>query len=631
MAKSQTLKRKKSKISPASSFEELVKKAREYRLDFPKFAAECLNVQTKQGGELVPFVLNRNQLFIWKNHIKPILLAGDPVRLIVLKARQIGMSTFFMGLMYWFISLRGNRNAIVAAYNEKSVNNLYEKTRIFYAHSPEEIRPEFRIMNRERLHFAAKDPTDKSGLNSQIVTDTSDNVEIGRSWSLHFFLGSEAPLWRDPVPVVTAVQNAIPKRTPGTWVIYEGTSKGMNYYHTMWEEADERALTKIFVSWVAMDEYRIEQTETQTSELYADLYDFEHEVYGDEIEEARKIREQLADWYEEAEDEEWMYHEVACRLAWRRECIEQDCNKILDEFKKEYPTDEQDAWVSTGKAIFPTKKLTMQRDAFRKDLGTGRIDPVRFRWNDSIADWQSNNRGHLWMFEPIRDDATYALGADVALGLDRGDYSAFVLMRLPDCAVSAVFWDRLPPAMFARVLDDIGRRANDALLGVEANEEGGYSCNEELKKELAYPHLYRREQFDTINKRRLMKVGWKTSAVSKDLMISDFRKAIEYDDIIINGEELYDQLLSYQEYQIGTQGRKLRGCPPPMHDDVATAGMICYQMAKRASSQVAHKKKEVPEGSLLDIEERLQHIEAGDDVDDLFVSPERGFSRALRG
>lgn len=619
----------KTQITPAYDYEGLVKKAKEFRWDFPTFCSDCLWIQTKQGGELVPFVLNRNQIYIWEHHIKPMLIAGEPVRLIVLKARQIGMSTFFMALMYWFVSLRGNRNAIVAAYNEKSVNNLYEKTRIFYAHSPTWIRPEFRIMNRERLHFASKDVEDKTGLNSQIVTDTSDNVQIGRSWALHFFLGSEAPLWSNPVPVVTAVQNAIPKNTPGTFIIYEGTSAGMNYYYTMWQEAEERDLHRIFISWCAMDEYRLELDDAEIVHIYADRYDFEHEVYGDEMAEAQNIADQLRDWYNEAEDEAWLYREVACRLAWRRKCIEQDCNKILDEFKKEYPTTEQDAWVSTGKSIFPTVKLASQREAFRAGMASGRIDPVRFRWNDSLANWEQNNRGHLWMFEPLQEDATYVLGADVALGLDRGDYSSFVLLRLPDCVVSAVFWDRVPPTMLASMLYDVGRRAGDALLGVEANEEGGYSCNTELR-DLGYPYLYRREQHDTIQSRRMMKIGWKTSAVSKDHMISDLRKAITYDDIIINGDELFDQLMSYQEYQIGSQGRKQRGCPPPMHDDVATGCMIAYQMAKRQSTQVLHMQQRIPEGSLLDIEERLASLER-DDMDDLFEGGGRpGFGEALR-
>lgn len=599
----------KSSVTLAVSPEQITERILEYLWNFPKFCLDCLWIQPKEGGELIPFRLNRNQLVLWER-IKSKLERGEPIRLIILKARQIGMSTFCMALMYWFISLRENRNAIVAAYNDPAALNLFEKAQLFYKYSPSWVRPMTRIFNRERILFAHPKPEIKEGLNSQILTESSDNVRMGRSWALHFFLGSECPMWNNPGKIVTAVQNAMPKKTPGTFLLYEGTSEGMNYYYKMWQEADERGLERVFISWVAMDQYRHDLTPKQVDFIYEDLYDFDHDIFGNETTEISFIQEQLKEWYpEEATSTKWMRNEVACRLSWRRDCIVQDCDKDLNEFKKEYPTYADQAWVSGGKSIFPTVQLAAQRRAFNAAVAEEGITPVRFRWNDAASTWVQSTRGHLVLFEPLRAGETYVLGSDVALGLDNGDFSTAVLLRLPDCIVSGVFEDRLPPTLFARILADLGRRAGDALLGVEANEEGGYTVNRELVEVIHYPRIYRRETFDTIGGKRQKKAGWKSTGASKEIAINGLREAILYDELIINDDRLFEQLLAYQEIEIGTSGRVVRKCPAPLHDDLADACMIAYQMARQVSKQISHKSAVAPAGSLAAIEEQLRKME----------------------
>jgi hypothetical protein len=515
-----------------------------------------------------------------------------------------------MALMYWFISLRENRNAIVAAYNDPAALNLFEKAQLFYKYSPEWIRPMTRIFNRERILFAHKDPNVKEGLNSQILTESSDNVRMGRSWSLHFFLGSECPMWSNPGKIVTAVQNAMPKETPGTFLLYEGTSEGMNYYYKMWQEAEERNLERIFISWVAMDQYRHDLTDKEVDGLYNDLYDFDHEIFGDETLEIPYIKAQLEEWYpDEAASTKWMRKETACRLSWRRDCIVQDCDKDLNEFKKEYPTYADQAWVSGGKSIFPNLQLATQRRAYNEAVAEARITPVRFRWNDATSNWVQSGRGHLVLFEPIRAEATYVIGSDVALGLDNGDYSTAVILRLPDCVVSGVFEDRIPPSLFARVLDDLGRRTGDALLGVEANEEGGYTVNRDLVEVYSYPRIYRRETFDTMQGKRQKKAGWKSSGAAKEIAINSLREAILYDDIVVMDDRLFEQLLAYQEIEVGNSGRVIRKCPPPLHDDLADGCMIAFQMAMKINTQPLHRQATAPAGSLAALEEELRRDE----------------------
>ena len=56
--------------------------------DFVEFAAENLRIQTK-GGDLVPFKLNRSQMFR-EGLIREMEEAGAPIRIWEAKARQLG-------------------------------------------------------------------------------------------------------------------------------------------------------------------------------------------------------------------------------------------------------------------------------------------------------------------------------------------------------------------------------------------------------------------------------------------------------------------------------------------------------------------------------------------------------------
>jgi hypothetical protein len=63
------------------------------------------------------------------------------VRMVVLKARQVGMSTMCEGLMSWSVMLNPNTNGLVVAHDRETAAFLFNMCRTFYDHLSPDIKP----------------------------------------------------------------------------------------------------------------------------------------------------------------------------------------------------------------------------------------------------------------------------------------------------------------------------------------------------------------------------------------------------------------------------------------------------------------------------------------------------------
>ena len=67
--------------------------------DFPVYARINIKIQNK-NGRLIPLRFNRVQRMLWRWLLED-LRAGRPIRWYILKARQLGISTWALSLFYW--------------------------------------------------------------------------------------------------------------------------------------------------------------------------------------------------------------------------------------------------------------------------------------------------------------------------------------------------------------------------------------------------------------------------------------------------------------------------------------------------------------------------------------------------
>lgn len=559
--------------------------------NFPLYAAINLKITTKRGN-VVPFLFNRMQSRLWALLLED-FEARRPVRWFIIKARQLGTSTWVTSLFYWLVSLRSNVNAALICHDGASAEMLSTNLQGLYSRSLPQLQPSVKMMNRSGIHFAAR-PQDVRrgegfGLNSRITNYTADAQALGRSYTYHYVLCSEFAIWPDlNIDIkerLVSLNQAIPE-LPGTIVVLESTAKGDNAAKAFWEDK-QNGFKKIFISWVVEDQYRRELTSEEI--LSFEPSELEETRYGNEFSEKERVRKQLRFWYpEESQSEGWLEKETLCRLAWRRDCIDQKCMGDRNRFKSEYPTSPEDAFAVTGVSVFDQRDLI----ELREDVGD-RLKATRYRYDHDHSEVDPRRKFFYAKYGPLRvykdpePNGLYVIGGDAAQGiLNTGDHSSLVVLKVPELEEVAYYSEIVTPDIFAGIANYLGLLFNKALLGIENNEKGGFATLQELESRYVYPRLHRRFQGTS----RVL-LGFHTNDITKSVMVTDTNGLLKNREIIIRSKMIFDQLAAYSILKTGKFGAKSG------HDDLVMALMIAVQLASQVHIQGVRRER-APIGSL---------------------------------
>ena len=121
------------------------------RNDEKWYIENFLKIKNKKA-EIVRFKLNVAQDIVME-YINKDKEENKPKRYIVLKARQMGLSTLFEGLIFQDTSTKENKNALIIAHEESASSNLFQMSKLFYEYIPDEIRPMKKYSNGKILAF----------------------------------------------------------------------------------------------------------------------------------------------------------------------------------------------------------------------------------------------------------------------------------------------------------------------------------------------------------------------------------------------------------------------------------------------------------------------------------------------
>ena len=119
--------------------------------DFPFYARNCLKIRTKDKG-LQPFILNSAQEDI-HNKIQEQIDKTGRVRVILLKGRQQGASTYVEGRFIWKTTHNKGVRAFILTHDGESTNALFEMTERYYEHLPVFVKPTTGAANAKETHF----------------------------------------------------------------------------------------------------------------------------------------------------------------------------------------------------------------------------------------------------------------------------------------------------------------------------------------------------------------------------------------------------------------------------------------------------------------------------------------------
>lgn len=555
--------------------------------DFCRF---FIKIVDKLGNQ-VPFLYNPIQKQI-DDKIKELEAQGKPARIIVLKARQEGVSTYTQAKILCKTVKNKNRNALVVAHRDDSTSSIFEKAKYMYRYLPDHIKPLQQASNARELIFD-KPPHYKGkqeGLNSKIKVQTAGSDSIGRSDTYYYVHLSEFAFYTgEPKKTLTGILQSVPK-VPGTIVIIESTANGMNDFKELWDaaEAGENDFVPMFFAWHDYPEYQMPvENEKERSKIMSSLNEYEKNIVK-------------------------LFNLTAEKIKWYRWTLKNDCGGDTDLMKQENPSYPKEAFLSTGRPVFDNEKVEIRIEELKKEYKKypPKVGRFSFEWvqpeiQDQIKpgsiQWIDDPNGFVTIYEDVQKDYPYVIGGDTK-GEGSDFYSATVINNITGKRAATVRMQISNSKPYTHQIYCLGTYFNEALIGIEMNFNT--APIEELER-LRYPKQYMRQTYDNIGKEIQKKFGWKTDGNTRPLIID---KEI---DLIENNIELFTDITMLGECLTFVYDKNNRpDAQPGKHDDVLMSDMIANEIRPQQRMSI-HEIKKVDYSKLSeDILEDLENASA---------------------
>lgn len=524
------------------------------KINIKKYIESYVKIRDKNSN-VVPLILNKPQQRLY-DVIRMQKSQNKPVRVIILKARQMGFSTVTGGIMLSLTTTHKNKQAAIVAHQEDSTTNLFNMYKLMYENLPVALKPTQKASNAKELVFNNKSNT---GLNSRIRCMTAGTGGVGRSFTINYLHISELAFWKGDVKeTMLGLMQAVPN-TPDSMVIIESTANGYEEYQERWEAAvkGESDFYPLFVGWNELDEYSMPYS-------------------GFELTEEEKALQTE-------------YHVSLDQLEWRRWCIKNNCGGDTSLFKQEYPICPEEAFLTTGNCVFDQEKIMARLAQIPEPLKTGYFsydydDTKEGKEKLTSPTFDLTMRGYIKIYKEPVADHTYTLSGDTA-GDTQGDYFAAHVIDNTTCEQVAVYHNMTDETLFARQMICLGYYYNTALIAIEANFST-YPIKEIVR--LGYPNIYVRDREDDYRGGIYSAYGFKTTQITRPLLISSLVDIVRDHTSCINDRDTLHECLTFI---VNEYGRKeaMQG----KHDDLVMSLGIGYYVRNLHYFQVAYSPPEL--------------------------------------
>jgi len=533
-----------------------------YRRDFALFAAEQLWITGVQPGSIFPMrKFTRGQEIIHR-------LVEDQrkkhgwIRIVIIKGRQLGASTYFAGRAFHLASLNRGVSTLLLAHDEDTAKKIFEKCKTFFNHMNEDLRPLTRRDNRKELVFENPDPRTRGqfpGLESTMQFQHAKNILAGTGTTQHFCHISEAAKYNSQVCALLE-SSLLPSihLVPGTAIVNESTAFiGGDYFRSCCERAVSGLSEWVpcFIPWF-----------------------LEREEYALPLEKGEKIiltpREREIQRIAKRGNKQWNvppWEVTPEQFKWRRVIIaeREDGENI---FLQEYPSCPEEAWITMDLNVFSRDRMNELRaglknpEYFATILPGGRFvhdNQQKLSPEDNyLAIWKDPETGHQ-----------YDIGVDTSVGVEGGDWSVAEVFDRQTGEQVAEMHVLMDGFELAEKLYWLGYRYNMAQIAIEM-ASSGYAVNGGLQR-LGYPYLYiwrhRERSFPTLSSY----TGWKTSRESKSYMITVFKERVNKGPFTIHSHVLWNEMYYYIREPGSDPSYDIYRGGNGMHDDSVMATGIC--------------------------------------------------------
>ena len=509
-----------------------------------QYIENYMKIQTKDG-QLITLKLNTAQNRFY-DLFADAYDRDEPFKVIVLKARQLGISTVTEAIMTALCMTNHFRNGMIVAHTSDSSSHIYNMAKRYYENLPKGLKPMMKYSNAKELRFEnpAKDPPEElKGLRSSIRVATAGQGGVGRSQTFNYMHLSELAFWEEQdgqtvADQLTGLLQTLPQHGFSMLVI-ESTANGYNYFKNLWDmaEAGESDYIPLFIPWFEMEEYR-------------------RPCHGEDLtEEEIELKAKF-----ELDNEQ---------LMWRRYAIRNLCGNDLNKFRQEYPSTPEEAFIMTGSPVFDLQKVMARLEEVHEPLCTGAFS--------ELGNFYEDSKGYTKIWETPLPGHTYAIGADTA-GEGSDYFVAYVLDKTQGGKQVAQYRANSDEQMFVKQVYWLGHYYNYAMIGSETN----FSSYPVMKlQEMGYYNMYVREAVDTYTQRTQRKFGFRTTSLTRPLIIDMLKEVVAEHIDLLNSKELLREMLSFVKNDKG-KAEAVSGT----HDDCVMAAAISFFILPQAQSGV---------------------------------------------
>lgn len=577
-----------------------------YKHDFPFWTATLVYIHNKDAGKDVLFRLWYPQRIL-VSRFEAKRKAGEPIRLILLKARQWGGSTTTQLYMAWlqFFHKKG-LNSLIIAHQGTASDEIKDMFDLMIKKHPVEF------LHRLGEAYSENEPklvgVGKSG-STHRVPQRECKIKVGtaerpngcRGGAYSLVHLSEVGLWqktegKSPEDIVRSACSGILAK-PYTMIVMESTANGTgNFFHREYSAAADPKIKSqyeaLFIAWFQIEHYSLPFNSAEELRAFAkQLWENRNNAYTpSNREESGRYLWSLWERGASLEAIHWYIYERAGK-------------NDFAVMAAEFPSDDVEAFVHSGTMVFD-KYLVKRFEPFcREPKFVGEVYADADEGEEALSNlrFREDRQGLLsiWAMPEKFDDYEvtnrYLTVVDVGGRSNKADWSVIVV------------FDRLsmidgsePPSVVAQWyghcdIDCLAWRAaqiaafyNDSLLVIESNTlethdkerqvEGGDQSQYILNQiSDIYPNLYARKQSeDEIREGAPRKYGFHTNVATKPMIISTLVKVIRERLYIERDKRCLDEYDTYERKPNGAYGAIVG-----KHDDLlmtrAIGLHICYR------------------------------------------------------
>lgn len=516
-----------------------------------------MNINTKQyiekyikirdkAGKIIDLKINKGQQKLY-DAIKKQHNEGKPIRIIVLKARQIGFSTLTESIIFKNTATKFNVNSGIITHKEEATTNLFNMSKRMYDNLPDDMKPSLKRSNAKELIF---DNDEGTGLKSKIKCMTAGSSGVGRSDTFNYLHISELAFWGNNAKETTiGLFQAVPN-LPNTMIVIESTANGFEYFKELWDMAvkGESDFIPVFVGWNELTDYKMPYTGFELTDYEKNL----QRIYNLSLE----------------------------QLSWRRWCIKNNCGGDEQQFKQEYPINPQEAFISSGNCVFDKEIVINRIQELSKPIKVGYFE---YKYDDTmpvgkkITDirWVNDKNGYIEIYE-VPNIYKYCIGGDTA-GEGSDWFTGHVLNAKTGKQVARLR-HQMDEDLYVRQMYCLGHYyqyknqrtgvITPALMCIESNFSS--FPNKELVR-LGYSNMFVREKEDKYTGIMDKSYGFKTTSITRPVIIAELVKIVRESVELINDKLTLEEMLTFVRNEKGRPEAQ-QGA----HDDLVMGLAIAY-------------------------------------------------------